>query len=56
MDELSRKDQKKLHDLLEQYDQLIEQMDQNTSEIDPENAKKLYDIYDAMSDILKSLK
>jgi hypothetical protein len=54
MDELSPKDQNKLHDLLQQYDQLIEQMGQNSSEIDPESAEKLYDLYDAMSKILKS--
>lgn len=56
MEELNPKDQKKLHVLLERYDDLIEQLEKNSSEIDSENAKKLHDLYDAISEILKSIK
>lgn len=56
MDELSPRDQKKLKDLLQRYDQLIEELEENSSDIAPENATKLYDLYDAMNKILKSAK
>lgn len=50
MDSLPLKDQKDLRELLVEYDNLILEIEKEG--LDPNNAKLLYDIYDAMTKLL----
>ena len=50
MDTLPEKDQIVLRELLQKYDRLILEIEEEG--LNPDNAKLLYDVYDAMSKLL----
>ncbi len=50
MDSLPLKDQKELRELLTLYDNLTQEIEKEG--LNPNNAKLLYDVYDAMSKLL----
>ena len=51
MEEFKGKDD--LYELILLYDNLIEEIDSGQTELNKETAQRLYNIYDAMTDVLK---
>lgn len=56
MEKLDPKDQKDLHELVLLHDQLVGEINQESSNLDPDKAKRLLAIYDAMTELLKEAK
>jgi len=52
MERLDPKDQKNLYDLVQLHDLLVEEINQEPDGFDPEKAKRLLAVYDAMSELL----
>ena len=53
MESLKTESQKELQELLLLYDSLIQEVEDSGNEMDKETAQRLYNIYDAITKVLK---
>ena len=53
MESLKPESQKELQELLLLYDSLLQEVEDNGNEMNKETAQRLYNIYDAISNLLK---